>query len=156
MKIIKNKFEDVQENIKKELIIECDRCGSELEITEEDTYIGAYGAAYVMCPCCNEETMVEELDGITLTKDNIEYPLHFVRTNKDMRCVKDVSPEEIKKEIKRGIEYFRENKDEWVHYISYGDVFITVFRFDGDEEYQVVVTKDYYDTYIPFEHQDYK
>lgn len=32
---------------------------------------------------------------------------------------------------------------------------VYVFRFDGDEEYEVVVTKDYYDTYIPFEKVDY-
>lgn len=157
MKVLKNNYNLEEDTITpKSIQIKCDRCGSELEITVEDTYIGAYGAVYLICPCCNEETMVEELDGITLTKDNIKFPLHFVRTNKNMRCVKEIEPEEIEKEIKRGIEYFRINKEEWAYYMGYGDMSITIFRYDGDEEYHVLVAKDYYDTYIPFESQDYK
>ena len=34
--------------------------------------------------------MVEELEGITLTKDNIKFPVHFKRTNKDLKNVKEM------------------------------------------------------------------
>lgn len=161
MKVIKNNYVNkehinVDVQVPKTLKIKCDRCGSELEIVEEDTYIGAYGAAYVICPCCGEDSMVEELDGITLTKDNIDFPIHFHRTNKDLKGVKEISSDKIIKDIKKAIEYFRENKDEWHWYTSIGDTFLSVYRHPGDEDYFIVVAKDFYETNIPFELHDYE
>lgn len=159
MKVIKNNYinkEHMDVQIPKTLIIKCDRCGSELEITEEDTYIGAYGAVYAICPCCNEDTMVDEFEGIILTKDNIEFPIHFHRTHKDLKGVKEVEPEEINKDIKKAIEYFRGNKDEHSWYTSTGDMFLSVYRYPGDEEYFVMVAKDFYETNIPFGLLDYE
>ena len=157
MKVIKNNCNEkkVELAAAKQLIIECDKCGSELEITKEDTHIGWLGAVYVTCPCCGEDTMVEEMEGITLTKDNIEFPLHFIRTNKELRNVSEVASDNIVKEIKKGIEYFRKNKDTHDWYISYGDLFISVYKYDEDKDYFVLVTKDFYETNIPFEAEDY-
>ena len=47
------------------------------------------------------------------------------------------------------------NKDEFVYFTGTGTTMVYVFRFTGDEEYEVVVTKDYYNTYIPFKSEDY-
>lgn len=160
IKIIKNNF--TQSNLNKKMETKsktvhtfCEHCNSELEFTKDDTHIGWLGAAYVTCPCCGEESMVDELDGITLTKDNIGFPVHFLRFNKDMRHVEEVGNEEIIKEIRKGVEYFRKNKDEYCWYTSYGDLFVILFRYADDEEYLVVVTKDFYEGYIPFEGEDY-
>ena len=114
------------------------------------------GARFITCPCCGEETIVDELDGITLTKDNLEFPVHFIRTTKGLRHVVEVNSDEIIKEIQRAITYFREHKDEYYWYTSHGDLFLIVFRYSGDEEYFVMVTKDFYETYIPFEDKDYE
>lgn len=133
----------------------CNECDSELELSPSDTHIGWLGAAYVKCPCCGEETMVDELDGITLTMNNIEFPTHFNRTNKNLKDVKEIANEKIIKEIRRGIEYFRKNKDEYHWYTSCGDLFLIIFRYEGDEEYFVVVTRDFYETDISFEREDY-
>lgn len=152
-----NKVEVQEENTTLYPIkINCSQCASELEITEEDTHIGWLGARCITCPCCGEESIVEEIDGITLTKDNIEFPKHFMRTNKEMRRVKEIEPPAIEKEIKEGIDYFRENKDEWVWFTTYGDLFIVIFRNSEDEDYYITVTKDFYETYIPFEREDYE
>lgn len=94
IKVIKNNF--IKNNIEieevKPVMIHtfCEHCDSELEISEEDTHIGWLGAAFVKCPCCGQESMVDELEGITLTKNNIDYPIHFNRTNKDLRNVVEV------------------------------------------------------------------
>ena len=94
--------------------------------------------------------------GITLTKDNIEFPVHFNRTKVGLRHVIEVHSEEIIKEIKRGIEFLRTSTDnDGYWYTSYGDLFVIVFKDDGDQEYYVLVTKDFYETYIPFEKEDY-
>ena len=158
MKVLKNNCNEkkVELAAPKQLIIECDKCGSELEITKEDTHIGWLGAVYVTCPCCGEDTMIDEMEGITLTKDNISFPIHFIRTNKNVRNIVEVSSEKIIKEIKKGIEYFRVHKDEFNWYTSYGDLFINIYRYDGDENYFILVTQDFYETYIPFEKEDYE
>lgn len=159
MKVLKDNSRNVE--VKEEnttlypLKINCSECDSELEITEEDTHIGWLGARFINCPCCGNEAMIDELDGITLTKDNLEFPVHFIRTAKGLRHVVEVNSNEIVNEIKKAITYFRENKDEFCWYTSHGDLFLIVFRYSGDEEYFVMVTKDFYETYIPFEREDY-
>lgn len=160
MEILKNNYEYKKQKIKNQntvFDVVCDNCGSELRVEEKDTHIGCFGAAYITCPCCKEESFVEEIKGITLTKDNFKFPLHFLRTNKDMRNVKEVSFSEIENEIKKGIDYLRssnEENDYW--YISYGNLFVVIFKYAGDEEYFILVTQDFYETYIPFEEEDYE
>ena len=158
MKILKdNSKKYSKENITQSHLIKivCDRCESELEITKEDTHIGWLGAPFVTCPCCGEEVMVDELDGVILTVDNLQFPVQFNRINKDVRRVLEVSSEEIISEVKRGVTYLREHKDKDYWYMSYGDLFVIVFRYEGDEEYSIMVTKDFYETDIPFEEDDY-
>lgn len=161
MKVLKDNYntEDIFRNALK---INCMQCGSELEITEEDTHISWLGARFITCPCCGEETLVDELDGITLTKDNLEFPKHFNRTTKGLRNIKETCPNEIVKIIKSKIENFRHDKDchSWYTdchswYTSWGDTLVVVFRCNEDKEYHVVVAKDYYETDIPFEELDY-
>ena len=159
IKVLKDNSKNIEvkeENTMFPLKIKCSQCDSELEIVEEDTHIGWMGARFITCPCCGEEAMVDKLDGITLTKDNLEFPVHFIRTAKGLRHVVEVNSDEIIKEIQRGITYFRENKDEFCWYTTYGDLFLVVFRYSGDEEYSVIVTKDFYETYVPFEDEDYE
>ena len=95
------------------------------------------------------------MEGITLTKDNIEFPIHFSRTTKGMRHVVETNSDEIVKQIQNAIEHFRHFKDEDCWYISYKDVFVIVFRDSSCDDYFVVVTKDFYETHIPFEKEDY-
>ena len=161
IKVIQNNFN--QNNLNKIVEVKpkivhtfCDHCDSELEVSEEDTHIGWLGAAFVKCPCCGQESMVDELEGITLTKDNIEFPVHFNRTKVGLRHITEVYNEEIIKEIKRGIESLRASTDnDGYWYTRYGDLFVIVFKDGGDQEYYVLVTKDFYETYIPFEEEDY-
>ena len=123
IKIVKNNYN--KNNISKKVEVKpktvhthCDYCNSELELTKEDTYIGWLGARFVECPCCGRETMVDELEGINLTMDNIKFPIHFNRTNKELEGVKEVENEEITKQIRNGIDFLRENKDEFSWYVS--------------------------------------
>ena len=159
MKVLENRYNAKEvkgEKIPDVLTIHCNECDSELEITENDTHIGWLGARFITCPCCGEESMVDELEGITLTKDNLEFPIHFNRTTKGLRHIVEVHSDEIINGIKKAITYFRENKDEWNWYTSHGDLFLSVYRYPDDEDYFVLVTKDFYETYIPFEREDYE
>ena len=67
----------------------------------------------------------------------------------------EISDEEINKWIQQGIEYFRENKDEYYYFTGSGNALVHIYRFDGDEEYYVVVSKDYESSDVEFEEEDY-
>lgn len=133
----------------------CDRCGSELEYEKEDTRIGYLGVTHLDCPLCGEEIMLEgnEQD-ITLTADNVKFPEYFWHTSKEYGA-KEVDEHRIKKYIRQGIEYLRENKDDFSWYTQTGDSHIAIYKFEGDESYEIIVAKDFYSTEIPFEKEDY-
>ena len=149
MRVIKNNTEI---KIKYPLREECDYCGSELEVDEKDTYVGYLGAIHYKCPVCGTENMIDDIDGLTLTKDNVEFPNHFHHFGKGV----DLTSDEIRKYINDAIEYFRENPDSFCYTTGAGNTGILVQNFSGDYEYHVVVTKDFYDVGIPYEHEDYK
>lgn len=156
MKILKNNVKKVEETMEEKPVkIFCSECDSELEITEEDTHIGWLGARFVTCPCCGEESIVDEFKGITLTKDNIEFPVHFNRVTKGMRHVVETNSDEIIEDIQKGIEYLRKNKTEFYWSTSCKDMFLIIFRSQDENGYFIVVTKDFYETYIPFEGEDF-
>ena len=162
MKVLKNNYHNDENNITtkvnksypRDLIRET--CGSELQYEESDVYIGAFGCAYVKCPCCCNDNILEDNEhSIDLTADNVEFPTHFFHISKEA-TVDCCNNENIKDAINKAIDYFRNNKDEFAWFTEYGNLHLCVFRYDCDENYYVVVSNDYYDTYIPFEHRDYK
>ena len=162
MKVLKDNYKKATvEEVKKiepyprKLI--CEECRSELEYEKSDLRMGALGCMYLDCPCCGRDNMIEENENtITLTVDNVEFPTHFFHTSKENGAVDCCNNEEIKNYIRRAIEYFRKNKEEFAWEGESGNLHIAVFRYDGDENYEIIVTKNYYETYIPFEDIDYK
>lgn len=162
MKILKNNYRqtDVKEDVKRfdpyprKLI--CEQCGSELEYEESDLRIGAFGCVYLDCPCCGRDNTLDSHENeLTLTVDNVEFPVHFHHTSANLGAIDTCNNTEIKKNIRQAIDYFRKNKEEYVWHTYYGNLLFVVFRYDGDEQYEVLVSNNYYDTYIPFESQDY-
>lgn len=155
MKILKNNYNTVfAEDIEKELI--CEMCESQLEYEESDITIGEYGCAVVTCPLCGYNNYLDDGErDMTLTANNVEYPTHFHHVSKETGAVDCCNNKEIKKYINKAIEYFRNNKDERYWFTCTGNLYIEVSRWEGDESYWVVVSNDYYDTYIPFEAADY-
>ena len=134
----------------------CEWCGSELEYDESDIKFGEYGLVFVDCPLCNKLTIAEnDKNELRLTKDNIEFPTHFHLTSEETGAKPNCTNDYVRKRIREAIEYFRKNKDEFSHLSQFGDTFITVHRFSGDESYEVWVTNKFYNTVIPFELADY-
>ena len=148
MRVIKKKS-DIKQPFP--MRVTCYNCETELEIGEQDTHVGYPGAMYFTCPVCGEEIMIEELDGITLTKDNIEFPQHFYYFGNGV----DLTSEEIRKYINDAINFFRNNPDNFCYTTGSGNTGILVQNFSGDHEYHVVVTKDFYETEIPYGTKDY-
>ena len=159
MRVLKDNSKNIVEEVKVKPYprkVICDNCESELEYEKSDLYEGEYGCMYVDCPICSYDIMLEEHENsITLTADNIKFPIHFHHVN-SICAVERGNTEEIRKELKRAIEYFRKNKDEYTWHTWSGNLFVMVHRWSGDENYEVVVSTDFYNMEIPFEKEDYE
>ena len=137
--------------------IVCDMCGSELIYDETDLVMGEWGCMHIICPLCKHSNLLDNNEkNIVLTVDNIEFPVHFHRTSVETGAKNCCDNEEIKRQLRQAINYFRINKHEydWGGHIT-GNLFIHVHRYDGDEEYVVTVSNDFYTANIPFERIDY-
>ena len=149
MKIVKNNYKKEPVNKKAEYLVCCEECGSELSITKEDVTYGHFGCPKVTCPCCGKETYVDA-DGLelTLTVDNVRYPEHYYHfgTHDSYK----INNDEINQWVRELVKMLEEDKDsDWATRAS-GDTHVSVYKFDGDKEYNVVVSKGYYETCIPY------
>lgn len=162
MKVLKNNFNKINaiETKLAELYprkFTCEMCNSELQYDKEDLRMGVYGYMHIECPLCGYDNMLDEHeDNIVLTRDTIEFPTHFHHVSKETGAKDVCNNEEVKKYLRQAIEYFRQNKDEysWGGWIT-GNLYIHVHRYSGDEDYDVIISNDFYNTLIPFEPQDY-
>jgi hypothetical protein len=133
------------------VLVTCQYCESRIELDEKDVSIGEFGVFWYRCPVCKRRDMVDELPGITLSKNTIEFPTHFHHFVDGV----DIQPEDIKKWIGEAIDFFRENPDSFTYITGSGNTGVMVQNYSGDEDYYVVVTKDFYDINIPYEDEDY-
>ena len=165
MKILKNNYIEMTEeefdNLPKPMPYPrkfiCEKCKSELEYDRADLRMGEYGCMFLDCPLCKHDNMLDEHEeNIILTIDNIEFPIHFHHVSEKTGAKKRDTLEEVRNEIRRAIEFFRRNKDEYTWHTWGGNLFVMVHRWSGDEQYEVVVSNDFYNIEIPFEEEDYE
>ena len=144
MKIIQNNYEAPiieEENFN----IICEECNSVFEIEKEDCHIGQYGIAFVNCPCCGKENIIDEYS-IDLNKNNLDFPTHYTHIATKNKETSFIENKEINNWIKESINWLEQNPQETFRYGATGDTFTVVFNHE--DEYWVVVTKDYYETSI--------
>lgn len=155
MKILKNNYNEEPVVEAKPLfprIICCNKCSSELEYDKQDLTEGLYGAHYITCPLCGEKVYDYEYEGnITVTPSNVKFPTHFYSFKDGV----NVSNERIQQYIQEGIQYLRNDPKEFVYNVSTGNMLIVIFRQEEEHTYNVIVSKDYYDTYIDFQKVDF-
>ena len=123
-------------------ILHCEYCGEELH---GEPQVGQFGLKYIHCDYCGEDSYNEDLGEIELTKDNLHFPQHY-------HCFKngvDKSDEWIDKQVRKGLEYLENNPTEDFVELGTGNTNICIIKYEGDEEYRIVVSKGYYDTNIP-------
>lgn len=107
------------------------------------------------CPVCDEEVTTDEDNPNPITAESVKFPDHFFHTSAETGAVDICNQEKIREWLKDGVKFLRENKgvDDW--YSMSGNLYVNVHRFVGDEEYDVIVSNDYYEVTIPFQNADY-
>lgn len=166
MKVIQNNYKNTQRNTYQlpektkprveKVKIECENCGSVIEVSREDVHTGWLGLPFITCPCCNYEMVVKKFndDVIDIYASNVNYPTHFKLFSKDFIAV-EIPDDGINECIQKGIQYFRENPEEYSYCIGSGNIMVHMYRHTEDEEYYVIVSKDYEEGRIQFEEEDY-
>lgn len=131
----------------------CFHCGSILLVDEDDVHEGYMGSACIICPICLQEELLD-VDALnrTITAETVKFPDNFWYFGG--KKSKKLNEDDIRECIKRAVKYFRENPDNFCYQTGTGDTMVYVLNFSGDQEYDVVVCKGYYETHIPFEDID--
>ena len=138
MRIIQNNY--TKENRVSEEYI-CEECNSVFEYDGYDVSIDADGIGSVTCPCCNHRCIVY----VPTTKENIEFPKNFYQFGQTEGTA-IISNAEINNTIHKTIEWLEKNPDEPFRYVGYGDTFVCVFNHE--DEYYIIVAKNYFDAGI--------
>ena len=133
----------------------CKYCDSVIELEKKDTYIGQYGCVKWDCPCCGKPNTIDDLDGEELTPSYFHYPQHFSGCGDD-DCVHQTD-EQIEEHVKKLIKLIREDRKNGINnamqYLATSDTLILVY--DYGDEYSVIVAKNYQDTLLKYEDEDY-
>lgn len=147
MKILVNNYSKEKSNNSIKFI--CKNCSSELLVDEDDLITHSDGVNSIICPCCRKMSQVFKEELFPITTENVSYPKHFTVVNANSnKNIKRLTDSEINNEIKIGIEFLKKNKNQEYYFISYGEMFLSIFNFAEDGEYMVIVTKDFSEAFV--------
>lgn len=149
MKIIRDNYNRTTNNDFPARVI-CEHCNSDLLIDESDVTIGVQGIYHYICPCCQEDNTIDEMEGLIITKDNLEFPTHFFHFDYEKTYP---TPEDIKKTIKELIG--RTDTREHLVYTAGRSLYV-VERNDEEDGFMVSVAPNYYSVNIEFTDEDYR
>jgi DNA-directed RNA polymerase subunit RPC12/RpoP len=120
----------------------CEDCNSVFEFEDTDIHFSDFkGEEYVTCPCCGHVCFL----GLLGRKEELSFPNDFYQFSVREGAVQ-IENEEITDKIKECIEWLKENPQEPFKYIGTGDTFLCVFNHE--DEYYIMVAKNYFDAYI--------
>ena len=137
MKIIQNNYE--KEEISERYI--CEECNSVFEYNDYDISMDADGVESITCPCCNHKCIIS----VPVAEKNIEFPKSFYHFGEIKGAVK-IDNNEITSWIKESIVWLKRHPEKPYRYVGSGDTFLCVFNHE--DEYYIMVAKNYFDTSI--------
>lgn len=116
----------------------CEKCNSVFIYDNYDVYTDKDNIERVDCPCCGHSCIVYT----PITIDNIRFPINFNQIDEHNGAIK-INNEKITDWIKECINYLKNNPEEFYRYTASGNTFVCVFNHD--DEYYVMVAKNYFD-----------
>ena len=137
MKIIQNNYKE--QNLEQFV---CEHCNSIFEYDENDIKFNLDGDKIVRCPCCNLMCLV---DYPKTNENNISFPKSFYQFGVHDGAI-NIDNEKITSRIKEAIVWLKRHPEEPYKYVGSGDTFLCVFNHE--DEYYIMVAKNYFDTSI--------
>ena len=139
MKIIKDNFAE------KTSRYTCNFCNSIIEYDDRDISCDYRGRKCIICPCCSYVHYLDEDEQNDIMRINdITYPHDYHNSANGV----DITNEEINKSIKELINHLKKHPDESFRFYAVGNAFIGVFNIQNEDEYYIVISKNYYDASV--------
>lgn len=128
----------------------CDECGAELKYDKEDVYVGVHGLEYIECPNCNTENVINEKRVAPPA-----WPKTF-EAQDGTGCINNnsVTVQKLIDDVVNELESDTIKPGEFV-FAEQSGIFVAGFRFE--DEYEIIVTGDYWIDYTEsdFVERDY-
>ena len=146
MKVIGQKIKEAQSMWPKRVF--CDECCAELEIEENDVFVGEFGCHLFKCPCCGREVAIDGIERDTPPTFRKTF-FHYSVTKEGTVPFKHISDNEIQEMIDKCVHRLISEDVEVGEYTmeAIGDTAAYAFKYEDCIE--IIVTQDYYnDTFF--------
>ena len=140
MKVISQKIKDVQSMWPKRVF--CDECYAELEIEENDVFVGEFGCHLFKCPCCGREVAIDGIERDTPPTFRQTFWHTFVDKSNDTKHIED---DEVQQMINHCVSNLVSDDVEAGEFSMQGIGDTIVYAFKYEDSIEILVAQDYYE-----------
>ena len=140
MKVISQKIKDVQSMWPKRVF--CDECYAELEVEENDVFVGEFGCHLFKCPCCGREVAIDGIERDTPpTFKQTFWHTHVGKSNNTVH----IEDDEVQRMIDKCVSNLISDDVEAGEFFVQGTGDTVVYAFKYEDCIDILVTQDYYE-----------
>lgn len=140
MKVIGQKIKDAQSMWPKRVF--CDECYAELEIEENDVFVGEFGCHLFKCPCCGREVAIDGIERDTPpTFKQTFWHTHVSKSNNTVH----IEDDEVQRMIDKCVSNLISDDVEAGEFSVQGTGDTVVYAFKYEDCIEILVTQDYYE-----------
>ena len=140
MKVIGQKVKEAQSMWPKRVF--CDECQAELEVEENDVFVGEFGCHLFKCPCCGREVAIDGIErDAPPTFRKTFWHTHVDKSN-DMKHIED---DEVQRMIDKCVSNLISDDVEAGEFSKQGTGDTVVYAFKYEDCIDILVTQDYYE-----------
>lgn len=140
MKVIGQKVKEAQSMWPKRVF--CDECYAELEIEENDVFVGEFGCHLFKCPCCGREVAIDGIERDTPPTFRQTFWHTFVDKSNDTKHIED---DEVQQMINHCVSNLISDDVEAGEFSMQGIGDTVVYAFKYEDSIEILVTQDYYE-----------
>ena len=139
MKVISQKIKDAQSEWPKRVF--CDECQAELEIEENDVFVGEFGCHLFKCPCCGHKVAIDGIErDMKPTFKQTFWHTHVGKSNNTVH----IEDDEVQRMIDKCVSNLISDDVEAGEFSKQGTGDTVVYAFKYEDCIDILVTQDYY------------
>ena len=142
MKVIGQKIKDAQSTWPKRVF--CDECQAELEVEENDVFVGEFGCHLFKCPCCGREVAIDGIERDTPPTFRKTF-FHYSATKEGTVQSRHIPDDEIQRMIDKCVSNLISDDVEASEFSVQGTGDTVVYAFKYEDCIDILVTQDYYE-----------
>ena len=142
MKVISQKIKEAQSMWPKRVF--CDGCQAELEIEENDVFVGEFGCYLFECPCCGRKVALDGIERDTPPTFRKTF-FHYSATKDGTVQSKHIPDNEVQEMIDKCVHRLISEDVEADKYTMEATGDTAVYAFKMENCIDIIVTQDYYE-----------